>query len=600
MASYTSASRCPQCETQHQRGSLSGTLQTQSISGKNALGLSVDNPPYQLSPVSGLQAKMVVGASNDPFEHEADRVAAQVMNTPSTAPHNINAVTTSPIARQAFVNNNDTAPAPDSVKQVLRTTGEPLSAQTRNFFEPRFGHDFAQVRVHRDAAASASARAIGAQAYTVQNHLVFGPKRYAPESVAGKTLLAHELTHVVQQRGGGASQIVQRAEDEAETDLRQLYYVAMEVTTDPDYAEHNQFYSAFDDTRSLQLGTAYPGDVVVIRGYNYNSEELVGEISWTLSAQLEQVNDAGDGAVQVRVSDSAASGSTLSVGITDAGGVHSTLKIAVGELPEHPEAVNPEFSRIRNERKALRSERRSKRRAFWQLPRQDRKTQRAGRRSERRDLRRQARDLRRESRALRRSETCSEGTQITIQAALGLAIANTNLTLGRLRAGGALSDTNVSAALGRYMRWVPAEPQSAPSLKHLNRIIDTLVVARNSMTLAQHGDFICTMNCEKTTGAYIKDGSRKQGSVDSGLWICPTWITGRGLRFPVARGLENVRAYALLHEFMHKSGPAVHEEDRFYVGRNDWQTVNASDALGFADGYAALVWTLANNTGAGA
>lgn len=89
-------------------------------------------------------------------------------------------------------------PAP--VRDTLAAPGQPLDAASRRFFEPRFGHDFSQVRVHSDSRAAASARDVDARAYTVGHHVVFGDGQYSPESRAGRKLLAHELTHVVQQR----------------------------------------------------------------------------------------------------------------------------------------------------------------------------------------------------------------------------------------------------------------------------------------------------------------------------------------------------------------------------------------------------------------
>jgi hypothetical protein len=88
--------------------------------------------------------------------------------------------------------------------------------------ESRFGHDFGTVCVHTDAKAAASARAVNAIAYTVGRDIVFGAGQYAPESPTGRRLLAHELTHVVQQRGdsaGGSDYISDdaRYENEAET-----------------------------------------------------------------------------------------------------------------------------------------------------------------------------------------------------------------------------------------------------------------------------------------------------------------------------------------------------------------------------------------------
>src|SRR6266849_1328450 len=88
---------------------------------------------------------------------------------------------------------------PPIVHDVLSSSGQPLDAGTRAFMEPRFGHDFSGVRVHTDARATESARAVNALAYTVGRDMVFGTGQYAPETSEGRGLLAHELTHVVQQ-----------------------------------------------------------------------------------------------------------------------------------------------------------------------------------------------------------------------------------------------------------------------------------------------------------------------------------------------------------------------------------------------------------------
>jgi hypothetical protein len=89
--------------------------------------------------------------------------------------------------------------APPLVHDVLRSPGRPLDAGTRAWMEPRFGHSFADVRIHADGQAAASAEAVSARAYTVGRDLVFGAGRYAPGSAEGRGLIAHELAHVVQQ-----------------------------------------------------------------------------------------------------------------------------------------------------------------------------------------------------------------------------------------------------------------------------------------------------------------------------------------------------------------------------------------------------------------
>jgi uncharacterized protein DUF4157 len=97
------------------------------------------------------------------------------------------------------------AVAPPIVHEVLRSPGQPLDAATRAFFEPRFGHDFSKVRIHTDVKAAESAQAVNAHAYAVDQDVVFGASQYAPGTPSGNRLLAHELTHVVQQRGGAAA-----------------------------------------------------------------------------------------------------------------------------------------------------------------------------------------------------------------------------------------------------------------------------------------------------------------------------------------------------------------------------------------------------------
>ncbi|HVF29048.1 MAG TPA: DUF4157 domain-containing protein, partial [Pyrinomonadaceae bacterium] len=89
---------------------------------------------------------------------------------------------------------------PPIVHEVLRSSGDPLEPATRGLMESRFGHDFSRVRTHRDSRAGESARAVNALAYTVGQDVVFGAGQYAPETVSGRKLLAHELAHVVQQR----------------------------------------------------------------------------------------------------------------------------------------------------------------------------------------------------------------------------------------------------------------------------------------------------------------------------------------------------------------------------------------------------------------
>jgi hypothetical protein len=115
------------------------------------------------------------------------------------------------ILQRAAVNSGPDA-VPPIVHEILRSPGQPLDKETREFMEPRFGHDFSQVRIHTDAKAAESARAVNARAYTVGENIVFGKAQYAPNRFEGKRLLAHELTHTIQQ---GISSSIQRSSIES-------------------------------------------------------------------------------------------------------------------------------------------------------------------------------------------------------------------------------------------------------------------------------------------------------------------------------------------------------------------------------------------------
>ncbi|HZP59838.1 MAG TPA: DUF4157 domain-containing protein [Opitutaceae bacterium] len=95
--------------------------------------------------------------------------------------------------------------APPLVHEVLNSPGRPLDAGARAFLEPRFNYDFGGVRIHSGPLAAASARAVGAHAYAVGHDVVFGEGKYAPATTEGRKLLAHELTHVVQQAGAAST-----------------------------------------------------------------------------------------------------------------------------------------------------------------------------------------------------------------------------------------------------------------------------------------------------------------------------------------------------------------------------------------------------------
>jgi hypothetical protein len=144
-----------------------------------------------------LQRSVAVGPVNDPLEHEAERVAEQVMRT--SASQMATPPTTLPGAAARK--------APGIVDRALSSPGQLLDGATRGYFEPRFGLNFDAVRVHTDDAAKHSAAAIGARAYTHGSHILFA----AGERPGADRLTAHELTHVAQNASGGGPPVIRRA-----------------------------------------------------------------------------------------------------------------------------------------------------------------------------------------------------------------------------------------------------------------------------------------------------------------------------------------------------------------------------------------------------
>ena len=192
-------------------GLLAGSQETQLVS----------QPPL-------IQAKLTINQPNDRYEQEADRIADLVMRMPEPRlqrqvepeeeeekePVQAKLVDGAQVQRQEEEEEEEEEPimakktggqtsqaGPDLGAQIrsLRGGGRPLPQSTRNFYELRFGYDFSQVRVYTGSKAAEAAREVNAQAFTIGRNVVFGAGQYAPDTASGKRLLAHELTHVIQQ-----------------------------------------------------------------------------------------------------------------------------------------------------------------------------------------------------------------------------------------------------------------------------------------------------------------------------------------------------------------------------------------------------------------
>jgi hypothetical protein len=133
--------------------------------------------------------------------------------------------------QRTAMNNSPSHEIPPTVHEVLQSPGQPLDSATRSFMEPRFGHNFSGVRVHTDAKAAESARAVNALAYTVGDQMCFDTGFHRPDTADGRQLIAHELAHVVQQSGSGIGH--QTNETHLEADANRIASAVLEEGIQP-------------------------------------------------------------------------------------------------------------------------------------------------------------------------------------------------------------------------------------------------------------------------------------------------------------------------------------------------------------------------------
>jgi hypothetical protein len=228
---------CPVCEQQGNRSldiqaEEQGRSQVQRSPDPSGFSHDISRVPVrQGRPL--VQAKLTVGAPGDKYEQEADRVADQVMRMP--APEAVPETTAHQPQRLQQTNEDEVqrqyeeeaeeklkkeedeeekavqtkersgqvptvTPGVEAQLSASQGRGQPLSPETRSFMEPRFEQDFSGVRVHTDANAAQLNRDLNAQAFTHKQDVYFGAGDFRPDSDEGRRLLAHELTHVVQQK----------------------------------------------------------------------------------------------------------------------------------------------------------------------------------------------------------------------------------------------------------------------------------------------------------------------------------------------------------------------------------------------------------------
>lgn len=198
----------PSCSTPYKK-----IMHLQQTIGNRAVG--------QLLSSGVLLAKLEIGRPNDKYEKEADRVADQVMSMSN--PHgecmaeskeekahakqivwrNVEQDKEGPILKKRSDSNRPTVSPNLALRiEAFKGGGKPLSNEDRTFFERRFGTEFSQVKIHTGSQADRTARLINARAATLSQDIIFRAGQYRPGTSQGHRLIAHELTHVIQQRNG--------------------------------------------------------------------------------------------------------------------------------------------------------------------------------------------------------------------------------------------------------------------------------------------------------------------------------------------------------------------------------------------------------------
>jgi hypothetical protein len=224
----------------------------------------------QPSPARSLiQTKLTVNAPGDKYEREADRVADEVMRKPAIrravsededeTPEVMAMTQASSAAGGAF----EAGEAFEQQLHAARGQGEPLPPSLKEDFETRFGADFSRVRIHTDAQSSRLNRSIGAQAFTTGQNIFFRQGAYVPGSTSGQRLIAHELTHSLQQSHDGATRIQRDVGFEFETDWGIHGGDDPKKKSDPPLRKHHSYkdYEGFEvqvDEASRKINKDYP------------------------------------------------------------------------------------------------------------------------------------------------------------------------------------------------------------------------------------------------------------------------------------------------------------------------------------------------------
>ena len=294
-----------------------------------ALGNQAMQPAYH-GPV--IQPKLTISQPGDPYEREADQIADQIMRMPdqesfSTSPSLTTIQRTCAVCgngmkpcsqcsqkeetlqRKSLVshmtsliqrhsrNHEDVFPNVQTSMNAIRGDGQPLPNAARAFFEPRFRESFQAVRIHTDTMAAHSAKSINARAFTMGNDIVFGSGQFAPETDNGKRLLAHELTHVVQQNSMNQNFISRSCSD---PNFCKAYDTQEEIDNAEWWIRNTYLRLEGIETFGTEVKSLYesflsrsPGDSLTPHVFNDRSSYVVSSFkeSWDTKDDMDDVID---------------------------------------------------------------------------------------------------------------------------------------------------------------------------------------------------------------------------------------------------------------------------------------------------------------------
>ena len=281
-------------EAQTSQSNLSKAAANQQF-GKNCVSAFSPYSKFELQP------KLTINQPNDAYEQEADSVADKVMRMTSsdiqTKPLSISGIQRKcahceaeekNMQRKTFNNATETTDNDfENYVGNLSSGGQSLPDNVLSFYEPRFGYNFSNVKVHTDSVAAKSAQSINALAYTSGNNIVFNQGQYSPNSDNGKRLLAHELTHVVQQSSDIQTKKIQRTIGDGH-DLAA-----------PAFAGDVILEAVFDGERLIQSGSSGAHvrklqQSLLEMGYNLPNAGVDGDFGPETKAAIERFQrDAG-------------------------------------------------------------------------------------------------------------------------------------------------------------------------------------------------------------------------------------------------------------------------------------------------------------------